>query len=238
MGYYSDLRIALTKRDYLCMVNKNKENFIKCDCIINPDIARIFEYKKNGVEYIVLIQDSIKYYKEFEEIQQFEKYLKEAKGGYVFLRIGDKWNDIEYRNNAKNKELEEPFKFIQQIEENTINRFLSKDMKYSKTQMQYIYTDQYTILDFYDGNKEIYNYIEKAYKQNIQFKLCIDIDINKTDALISLQMRQPNEDNYSEYNREEMPIDCILYYLGYQNEETFLRDINITNDEIEEESEM
>ena len=156
MGYYSDLRIAITKRDYLCMINKNKENFIKCDCIINPDIARIFEYRTNGVEYIVLIQASIKYHKEFEEIQQFEKYLKEAKSGYVFLRIGDKWDDIEYRNNAKSKELEEPFKFIQQIEEKAISRFLSKDMKYSKTQMQYIYTDKYTILDFYDGNKEIY----------------------------------------------------------------------------------
>ena len=43
-----------------------------------------------------------------------------------FFRIGDGWDDIEYRNTARFKELEIPFKFIQNIEKKARKDLLSE----------------------------------------------------------------------------------------------------------------
>ena len=95
MGYYSDLRLSITKRDYLIMLEKDEKNSNSCAYILSPDNATVKGYKANGVECIFIKQDSFKYYKEFEDIQLLEKYLSETKNGYVFFRVGDGWDDIE-----------------------------------------------------------------------------------------------------------------------------------------------
>lgn len=124
MGYYSDLRIALTKKDYLRMLEKDKKHN-RCAYILNEDNAYITEYLENNVECVLLQQFNLKYYKEFEDVQLFEKYLNETKNGYVFMRIGERWNDIEYRNKAKYNELEVPFEFIKTIRERTTKELLN-----------------------------------------------------------------------------------------------------------------
>lgn len=234
MGYYSDLRIAMTKRDYLSIIEKNKASSIDCSYLLLPDNARIKEFEKDKNACILIQLDSLKYYKEFEEIQQFENYLSKTKNGYVFLRIGSTWDDIEYRNNAKIKALEEPFKFIKQIEKKAIKESTSQKTKYAKTKMEYIYTEPNDILEFYESNSKIHNYIKEQYNQNIQFKLFLDVDTNKTESLSVLQMRKANEDKYSEVRTEYIPIESALYYLGYQDEEGLLQEINENNDNEEE----
>lgn len=234
MGYYSDLRIAITKRDYLSIIEKNKTSSIDCSYLLLPDNARIKEFEKDKSACILIQLDSLKYYKEFEEIQQFENYLSKTKNGYVFLRIGSTWDDIEYRNNAKIKALEEPFKFIKQIERKAIKESISQKTKYAKTKMEYIYTEPNDILEFYESNSKIHNYIKEQYNQNIQFKLFLDVDTNKTESLTVLQMRKANEDKYSEVRTEYIPIESALYYLGYQDEEGLLQEINENNDNEEE----
>lgn len=236
MGYYSDLRIAITKRDYLSMIEKNKVNSIDCSYLLLPDNARIKEFEKDGNNCILIQLDSLKYYKEFEEIQQLEKYLDKTKNGYVFLRIGTTWDDIEYRNTAKIKALEEPFKFIKQIEKKAIKESKKQKTKYAKTKMEYSYTDKNDILEFYESNSKIHNYIKEQYNQNVQFKLFLDVDTNKTESLSVLQMRKANEDKYSEIITENIPIESALFYLGYQDEEGLLQEIN-ENKESEEEFE-
>ena len=94
----------------------------------------IYEYKKNNIDCVCIRSDSLKYYKEFSEIQMFEKYLSEAKSGYVFFRDGDRYDDIEYRNTAKYKELEIPFGFIDQIRNQAINEVKIKNANYEKTE--------------------------------------------------------------------------------------------------------
>ncbi len=103
MGYYSDLRISVTKKDYLAMLKKDKKNKNACNYILDKDESYVHEYRKNGVECVFIRRDSLKYYKEFSDIQMLERYLREAKSGYVFVRIGDKFDDIEYKNTAKYK---------------------------------------------------------------------------------------------------------------------------------------
>ena len=226
MGYYSDLRISITKRDYLSMIEKNKASSIDCNYLLLPDNAIIKEFKKDGNSCILIQLDSLKYYKEFEAVQQFEEYLSKTRNGYVFLRIGSKWDDIEYRNTAKIKALEEPFKFIEMIKKKAIKEITNKKTKYTKTKMEYIYTDKDDILEFYESNSKIYNDIKEQYDQNIQFKLFLNVDTNETESLSVLQMRKADEDTYSEIIKEYIPIESALYYLGYQDEEELLKEIN------------
>lgn len=108
------------------MLEKDEKNSNSCAYILSPDNAIVKGYKVNGVECIFIKQDSFKYYKEFEEIQLLEKYLSETKNGYVFFRIGDGWDDIEYRNTARFKELEIPFKFIENIEKRLVKIYYLK----------------------------------------------------------------------------------------------------------------
>lgn len=234
MGYYSDVRIAITKRDYLSIIEKNKTSSIDCSYLLLADNARIKEFEKDKNACILIQLDSLKYYKEFKEIQQFENYLSKTKNGYVFLRIGSTWDDIEYRNTAKIKALEEPFKFIKQIEKKAIKESTSQKTKYTKTKIEYIYTEPNDILEFYESNSKIHNYIKEQYNQNVQFKLFLDVDTNKTESLSVLQMRKANEDKYSKVRTEYVPIESALYYLGYQDEEGLLQEINENNDNEEE----
>lgn len=159
MGYYSDLRNSITKRDYLIMLEKDEKNSNSCAYILSPDNATVKGYKANGVECIFIKQDSFKYYKEFEDRQFLEKYLSETKSGYVFFRIGDGWDDMEYRNIARFKELEIPFKFIDSIEKRTRKDLLfelnTKNKEYKITSNNHIFTDKIDILEYFRNNKEV-----------------------------------------------------------------------------------
>ena len=77
MGYYSDLRLCLTKKDYLAIMKKDEKNRNACNYILHEDEATVREYTKNGVDCVFIRRDSFKYYKEFNEVQLLEKYLNE-----------------------------------------------------------------------------------------------------------------------------------------------------------------
>lgn len=233
MGSYSDLRIAITKKDYIKMLEKDKDHNI-CKYILDKDNAYVKEYTDNNVECVLLQQFDLKYYKEFDNVKLFEKYLAEAKNGYVFMRIGGGWDDIEYRNTAKYKELEVPFKFIKIIEDKNAKQLLNKRREYELTAKQYVFTNKNDILEFYENNKIMYNFIKNQYNENSQFKLFLEIDMDKRNALSVLHTRKPEEERYSECRTEYVDRDGALLYLGYPNDEQFLNEINDINKEEEE----
>lgn len=230
MGYFSDLRVAVTKRDYLTMLDKNKQSAIKCNFLLEPNDAYIKEYEENGVNCILIQQFDLKYYKEFEDVQQFEKYLKEVKSGYVFLRIGGRWNDIEYRNTSKYKELEIPFKFIKIIQEKANKELLSElnseSKYYQETSKQFIITDERDLLEYYGDDKKIKSLIEEKYSSNVQVKLVFDINAINNETKVTLYFREPKEDQYVEFKTEYPDIDQTLLFLGYPDKSEFLKDIN------------
>lgn len=237
MGYYSDLRLSITKRDYLIMLEKDEKNSNSCAYILSPDNATVKGYKANGVECIFIKQDSFKYYKEFEDIQLLEKYLSETKNGYVFFRVGDGWDDIEYRNTARFKELEIPFKFIENIEKKARKDLLSelnnKNKKYKITSKDHIFTDKFDILEYFKNNKEFKELLKKEYDNNMQFKLVIHIDIANNDAEVTLFSRSPKEEYYVERQRNSINLDSAILSLGYANKESYLKSINQKEDEEE-----
>ena len=67
MGYYSDVAIAVQKKDYI---------------------------KLRQEKYVVLKWQSIKWYNDFEEISLIEKFLKKIPH-HDFIRIGEEMDDIE-----------------------------------------------------------------------------------------------------------------------------------------------
>ena len=237
MGYCSDLRFSITKRDYLIMLEKDEKNSNSCAYILSPDNATIVQYKANGVECVFIEQDGFKYYKEFEYIQLLEKYLRETKSGYVFFRIGEGWDDIEYRNTARFKELEIPFKFINNIEKKARKDLLfelnSKNKKYKITTKDHIFTDKIDILEYFKNNKEFKEKLKKGFDNNIQFKLKIHIDIPKEDAEIILYSRKPKEEYYVEKERNSINLDSAIVSLGYSNKELYLKSINQEEEEFE-----
>ena len=237
MGYYSDLRFSITKRDYLLMLEKDEKNSNSCAYILNPDNATVKGYKANGVECIFIKQDSFKYYKEFEDIQLLEKYLSETKSGYVFFIVCDGWDDIEYRNTARFKELEIPFKFIESIEKKARKDLLfelnTKNKKYKITSKNHIFTDKIDILEYFKNNKEFKELLKKEYDNNMQFKLVIHIDISNNDAEVTLYSRNPKEEYYVERQRNSINLDSAILSLGYANKESYLKSINQKEDEEE-----
>ena len=113
MGYYSDVMIATTKKDYnkiVNVLNKLPDKYL----IENVDVE---EYKENNIECVFFRFDYIKYYKEFEDIQTLEKSLSKAKDGYVFCRLGEENGDIEFRRRSKLPELIKEFEFIREIKD-------------------------------------------------------------------------------------------------------------------------
>lgn len=120
MGYYSDVMIATTKKDYNKIVNalnKLPDKYL----VENVETE---EYKENNIECVFFRFDYIKYYKEFEDIQVLEKSLSKAKDGYVFCRMGEENGDIEFRKRSKLPELMKEFEFVREI-----NDSLSKELE-------------------------------------------------------------------------------------------------------------
>lgn len=122
MGYYSDVMISTTKKDYNKIVNvlsKLPDKYL----IENIDAE---EYKENNIECVFFRWDYIKYYKEFEDIQALEKSLSKAKDGYVFCRLGEENGDIEFRKRSKLPELMKEFDFIREIND-SLNKELEEE---------------------------------------------------------------------------------------------------------------
>lgn len=159
------------------------------------------------------------------------------KNGYVFFRVGDGWDDIEYRNTARFKELEIPFKFIENIEKKARKDLLSelntKNKKYKITSKDHIFTDKIDILEYFKNNKEFKELLKKEYDNNMQFKLVIHIDIANSDAEVTLYSRNPKEEYYVERQRNSINLDSAILSLGYANKESYLKSINQKEDEEE-----
>lgn len=128
MGYYSNVMIATTKNDF----EKIKKSQEKCEFnILNTD-AEISDYQENGKDCVFLTLYSIKYYKEFEEIQTLEKSLNKLKDGYVFCRMGEENGEIEFRNRTKLPELMKEFDFIEKL-----NKTLNEELKESEEEEEF-----------------------------------------------------------------------------------------------------
>lgn len=128
MGYYSNVMIATTKNDF----EKIKKSQEKCEFNILDTDVEISAYQENGKDCVFLRLYSIKYYKEFEEIQALEKSLNKLKDGYVFCRMGEENGDIEFRNRTKLPELMKEFEFIKEL-----NKTLNEELKESEEEEEF-----------------------------------------------------------------------------------------------------
>ena len=234
MGYYSDLRVAITKKDYIKMLEKDNQKNM-CKYILDKDSSYIKEYSENNVECVLLQQFNFKYYKEFEEIKLFEKYLAEAKNGYVFMRIGEGWDDIEYRNTAKYEELEVPFKFINIIREENARKIDIEKLENKQTKKEYIITNTKDIIEYCKDNKDIINFINEEFYVGTQFKMILNVDVLKDEASATLYLRTTMDEKYNILSAETIDIKKALKFLGYQNKEKFLEDLNRVRVNQEEE---
>lgn len=234
MGYYSDLRVAITKNDYIKMLEKDNQKNM-CKYILDKDNAYVKEYSENNVECVLLQQFNLKYYKEFDDVQLFEKYLAEAKNGYVFMRIGERWDDIEYRNTAKYKELEVPFQFIDIIREKNARKINMEKLENKETKKEYIITNTKDIIEYCKGNKDIIKFINEEFYVGTQFKMILNVDALKDEASSTLYSRTTMDEKYNVLSAETIDINKALKFLGYQNKEKFLEDINGVSVNQEEE---
>lgn len=119
MGYYSTVMIAVTKKGYE-KIKKDQEKFAEYKLL---DLFEISNFGKDKSFVLMETEESIKYYREYEDIQQLEKTLSKLKDGYVFAKFGEQLLDVEFKNNAKTKELLEPFDFVKELTDNLKNEF-------------------------------------------------------------------------------------------------------------------
>jgi len=120
MGYYSNVMVATTKKDFKKIedaLNKIPNNYLLDD-------LEIVDYTENEKECIFAHFGYIKYYKEYEEVQMLEKSLSKLKDGYVFCRLGEEFEDIDFRKRTELPELMKNFDFIINVSEN-----LNKELK-------------------------------------------------------------------------------------------------------------
>ena len=101
MGYYSDVALAMQKKDYAEMLDKAK-------LIDVPDVRReVLELldkqgeKYESEEHIVLYWENIKWYPIFPEIEWIKENKPET---YAFLRVGEDMDDVEYSSGAASSE--------------------------------------------------------------------------------------------------------------------------------------
>lgn len=119
MGTYSTVMIAVTKRDF----KKIENDQVTLPGNMMSDVDKQ-EYKKNSIDCVFMMWESIRYYKEYEEVQVLEKSLRKLKDGYVFCRLGEEIEDIDFRKRSKLPELMMEFDFIRKL-----SRKLNKELK-------------------------------------------------------------------------------------------------------------
>ena len=111
MSYFSNVMIAVTKKDFEKIENEQKK--IKKNILLED--LDVDNYKENDIECVFAHFGYIQYKDEFKEVQLLEKNLKELKDGYVFCRFGEDSADIDFRNRTKLPELMKYFEFIRDI---------------------------------------------------------------------------------------------------------------------------
>lgn len=122
MSYFSNVMIAVTKKDFEKIENEQKK--IKKNILLED--LDVDNYKENDIECVFAHFGYIQYKEEFEEVQLLEKNLKELKDGYVFCRFGEDSADIDFRNRTKLPELMKYFEFIREISKQ-LNEELKED---------------------------------------------------------------------------------------------------------------
>ena len=111
MSYFSNVMIAVTKKDFEKIESEQKK--IKHNILLED--LDVDNYKDNDIECVFAHFGYIQYKEEFEEVELLEKSLKELKDGYVFCRFGEDSADIDFRNRTKLPELMKYFEFIREI---------------------------------------------------------------------------------------------------------------------------
>lgn len=122
MSYFSNVMIAVTKKDFEKIENEQK----KINHNILLEDLDIDNYKENDIECVFAHFGYIQYKEEFEEVQLLEKSLNELKDGYVFCRLGEDSADIDFRKRTKLPELMKYFDFIREISKQ-LNEELKED---------------------------------------------------------------------------------------------------------------
>jgi len=122
MSYFSNVMIAVTKKDFEKIENEQK----KINHNILLEDIDVDNYKENNIECVFVHFGYIQYKDEFEEVQLLEKNLKELKDGYVFCRFGEDSTDIDFRKRTKLPELMKYFEFIKDISKQ-LNEELKED---------------------------------------------------------------------------------------------------------------
>lgn len=99
MGYYSDVSIAIKKADMECLKSQLAKKAFTPDVpinILNFVLNAIKDGQQDNDNNIsVLSWYSLKWYKEFPEIQFINKFLNTL-DEYEFIRIGEDEEDIEH----------------------------------------------------------------------------------------------------------------------------------------------
>lgn len=98
MGYYSDVAIAVQKKDYFKLKQEISSLFsdseLKNKSLNLIEAAQKTEIQIDKEKYVVLKWQSIKWFNDFEEISFIEKFLKKIPH-HDFIRIGEEMDDIE-----------------------------------------------------------------------------------------------------------------------------------------------
>ena len=122
MSYFSNVMIAVTKKDFETIEKEQKK--LKKNILLED--LDVDNYKENDIECVFAHFGYIQYKDEFEEVQLLEKNLKELKDGYVFCRLGEDSTDIDFRKRTKLPELMKYFEFIRDISKQ-LNEELKED---------------------------------------------------------------------------------------------------------------
>jgi len=122
MGYYSNVMIGVTKKDF----NKIENDLRKIPNNYLLDVLDVDDYIENDRECVFAHFGYLRYDKEFEEVQLLEKSLEELEDGYIFLRLGEQFPDVDFRKRTKLPELMKEFEFLIDLRD-SINKELEDD---------------------------------------------------------------------------------------------------------------
>lgn len=102
MGYRSDVRIVMKKKDYP-KFNKYVEDYI-AEKQAQYNLMKHIDVKEEGKQTIYIGWDYLKWYKEYPEVQAVHNALNKFRNeglSFTFARMGDNYDDYEedYNNN-------------------------------------------------------------------------------------------------------------------------------------------
>jgi len=187
MGYYSEVMIAVTKKDFKKVEDaqaKMTENLL--------DYVNKHDYKENNKDCVFMYWDSLKYYKEFEEVQALEKSLSKLKDGYVFCRLGEESGDIEFRKRTKIPELMKEFQFIRDIRKKLNEELKEEDhWKLKKGGNYYVTRNHSAIIAFSIPQKPVWKFhIMASHSDSPSLKIKENPEIEVENAYIKLNVER------------------------------------------------